>query len=448
MGRRAGGRAVARRGRDWLDEEVPGVAGQGQRGRRAGDVGRGQLGEGDGRIRGPGSRDAHADGPHLDLIEAAMVQTGDGVFGGAGVRVRDGGICGRRLPAAPGSAGIAAAGGSAFGIAQVVVGDGPAAIVGGCGPRHVDALVAVGEGDVGGRGGRLGAGHLGVGFGPGSGAGTVVGPHPHLVAHAGAQAGPLPVGSGDSRLDAAPAAQFAPVTVVAPARVAALVARLPVPGNQAGPVLYVVAGDVARGRRPRDFQGFHARGDRGLGHLARRSGQGVELGGGDGRALALVAVGRDGVRGVGTQLRQVGLPINGADAVRRRVGTGGGRAAGAGASARARGLIVPVAAMVNHGDSRSGRRNVGCGETGGARRSTDEPWRGIWRDFAVARCVHRAQVVAVLLAVGQTGEGVGRGGGVAVRDSRPRTPSGQVAGASVVVVDVVLVASDGRIGRV
>ena len=57
-------------------------------------------------------------------------------------------------------------------------------------------------------------------------------------------------------------------------------------------------------------------------------------------------------------------------------------------------------------------------------------------------------MVTIFTSVGQTGEGVGRGGGVAARDCCPRTPSGEVAGGRVVVVDVVLVSGDRSVRRV
>ncbi len=92
-----------------------------------------------------------------------------------------------------------------------------------------------------------------------------------------------------------------------------------------------------------------------------------------------------------------------------------------------------IGRRVWHGD----RGNDGC-----------EPWRLVRSGRARARAVHGAQMVTIFTSVRESGERVGCGGCTATRDSCPRTPSGQVAAGGVVVVDVVLVASDGRIGRV
>ena len=77
-----------------------------------------------------------------------------------------------------------------------------------------------------------------------------------------------------------------------------------------------------------------------------------------------------------------------------------------------------------------------------------EPWRLVRGGRAVARTVHRAQMVTIFTSVRESGEGVGCGGCTATRDGRPRTPAGQVARRGVVVIDVVLVPGDGRIGRI
>ena len=57
-------------------------------------------------------------------------------------------------------------------------------------------------------------------------------------------------------------------------------------------------------------------------------------------------------------------------------------------------------------------------------------------------------MVAVLPPVGESGEGVGRGGRVAAGDEGPVAPAGEVPCGRVVVIDVVLVSGDRRIRRV
>ena len=112
--------------------------------------------------------------------------------------------------------------------------------------------------------------------------------------------------------------------------------------------------------------------------------------------------------------------------------------------------VAPGAAVVGDGYGGRGRRNSGYRDGGGSPgRGGGEPGRaGCRRADAGAVGVDRAQVVAVLPAVGEAGEGVGRGGRAAVGDGRPGSPAAEVARGRGVVVDVVLVAGDGGIAGV
>ncbi len=114
------------------------------------------------------------------------------------------------------------------------------------------------------------------------------------------------------------------------------------------------------------------------------------------------------------------------------------------------GLVVPLTTVVVAQCQRGGGAgNLIDGETDAdTRRSGCEPWCLVRSGRAVARTVHGAQMVTIFTSVRESGEGVGRGGRVAARDGCPGAPAAEVARASVVVVDVVLVAGDGRIGRI
>ena len=94
------------------------------------------------------------------------------------------------------------------------------------------------------------------------------------------------------------------------------------------------------------------------------------------------------------------------------------------------------------------RRRRGFRLPRGVGRSDHVPRRRVGRGLAGAAGVDGPQVVAVLPPVGQAGQRVRRGGLSAAGDGRPLAPAGEVAGGCIVVVDVVLVARDGRVRRV